>query len=91
LSAPYFSPAAGGGKIYVKNLKFCLAAVFVVCQRDNHIMACKFTFGLILLHIADKVKYRAGENIAKNKKSAMALSAITDFIMLLHYCLLRIT
>ena len=25
------------GKIYAKNLNFCIAAVFVVCQRDNHI------------------------------------------------------
>jgi len=25
-------------KIYAKNLKFCIAAVFVVCQRDNHIL-----------------------------------------------------
>ena len=33
----YFSPACGGGKIYAKNPKFCIAAVFVVCQRDNHI------------------------------------------------------
>ena len=24
--------------IYAKNLKFCIAAVFVVCQRDNHIL-----------------------------------------------------
>ena len=31
------SPTCGGGKIYAKNLKFCIAAVFVVCQRDNHI------------------------------------------------------
>ena len=30
------SPTCGGGKIYAKNLKFCIAAVFVVCQRDNH-------------------------------------------------------
>ena len=35
--APYFSPACGVGKIYAKNLKFCIAAVFVVCQRENHI------------------------------------------------------
>ncbi|EGC03425.1 hypothetical protein CUS_6607 [Ruminococcus albus 8] len=34
--AVYLSPACGGGKIYAKNLKFCIAAVFVVCQRDNH-------------------------------------------------------
>ena len=27
-----------GRKIYSKNLKFCIAAVFVVCQRDNHIL-----------------------------------------------------
>ena len=23
-------------RIYAKNLKFCIAAVFVVCQRDDH-------------------------------------------------------
>ena len=33
----YFSPACGGGKIYAKNLK---AAVFVVYQRDYHILFC---------------------------------------------------
>ena len=31
----YCSPACGGGKIYAKNL---IAAVFVVCQLDNHIL-----------------------------------------------------
>ena len=36
----YFSPACGGGKIYAKNLKFCIATVFVVCQRDNHKQYC---------------------------------------------------
>jgi len=30
-------PACGGGKIYAKNPKFYIAAVFVVCQRENHI------------------------------------------------------
>ena len=35
---PISSPAFGGGKISAKNLKFCIAAVFVVCQRDNHIL-----------------------------------------------------
>ncbi|EGC01095.1 hypothetical protein CUS_5389 [Ruminococcus albus 8] len=30
-------PDCGGGKIYAKNPKFCIAAVFVVCQRENHI------------------------------------------------------
>jgi len=25
---------------YAKNLKFCIAAVFVVCQLDNHIVVC---------------------------------------------------
>ena len=37
MSVVYFSPACGGGKIYAKNLKFCIAAVFVVYQCDNHI------------------------------------------------------
>ena len=32
-----FFPRLWRGKIYAKNLKFCIAAVFVVCQRDNHI------------------------------------------------------
>ncbi len=36
MSVAYLSPAAGVGKIYAKNFKFCIAAVFVVCQRDNH-------------------------------------------------------
>ena len=30
------SSDCGGGKIYAKNPKFCIAAVFVVCQWDNH-------------------------------------------------------
>ncbi|EGC03568.1 hypothetical protein CUS_7921 [Ruminococcus albus 8] len=30
MSAPYLSPACGGGKIYAKNLKFCIAA-FLWC------------------------------------------------------------
>ena len=37
----YLPPAAGGEKIYAKKLKFCIAAVFVVCQRDNHILFWK--------------------------------------------------
>ena len=37
---PFSTPTknAVNKKIYAKNLKFCIAAVFVVCQRDNHIL-----------------------------------------------------
>ncbi len=35
---PFSTPTknAVNKKIYAKDLKFCIAAVFVVCQRDNH-------------------------------------------------------
>ena len=33
----FYAPLHMQGKIYAKNLKFSIAAVFVVCQRDSHI------------------------------------------------------
>jgi hypothetical protein len=36
IERPIFFPRLRGGKIYAKNLKFCIAAVFVVCQRGNN-------------------------------------------------------
>ncbi len=33
----FFPPPQAGEKIYAKNLKFCIAAGFVVCQLDNHV------------------------------------------------------
>ena len=44
----YLSSACGGGKIYAKNIKFCIAAVFVVCQGDNHIIFSLPTTGTAL-------------------------------------------